>query len=336
MGFLLRIWLIIFAALWLSACATSPKGSLSLQEQLAHPLTLNLPLIETPSGVLLINAGLPDGSSGAFIIDTGATLSSIFPDVQDRLGLVPIEDKSIRVHGMATTQIQPVTMLESLNLGGTDLLPLSVAIIPRAGQKLSKTKLLPKAIHDGIIGMDILSQYHLYIHRADKTLKLIPRVLGAPRPPQNWDVVELTQNPFLKDDRELHFFQLSIGSTRIPALLDTGSQFNMMNWNTRRFPGLRAVERRLRKNWEISGAVGTFHPVTKIKSDSALSGEKIWGRHDFLVLNFESLDVLGIDGKPFVIAGMPMIDETGVLVDFENDRLYFAPDGRRRDRLSPS
>lgn len=334
MGFLMRLWPIIATGALLCACATTPVGPLSLQEQLEHPKTINLALVETSSDVLLVNAGLSDGSQATFVIDTGATLSSIFPNVQMRLGLVPSEDKSIRVHGMTATKLQPVTTLPGLNLGGTELAPLSVAIIPRAGDSDGKPKLFPDADYDGIIGMDVLSQYHFYIHKVNKSLSLIPRKLGPPRVPREWDSVELTRNPFLKDNRELHFFQLHIGSTRMPALLDTGSQFNMMNWNTQRFPGLRAIERRLKKNWEISGAVGSFQPITKIKSDSAQSGEKTWGRHDFIVLNFESLDVLGIDGKPFVIAGMPMIDETGVLIDFENDRLYFAPDGRRRMRTT--
>jgi len=101
----------------------------------------------------------------------------------------------------------------------------------------------------------------------------------------------------------------------------------MMNWNTQRFPRLRAVKKRLRQNWEIQGAVGTFKPVTKILSKNARTGQKFWGDHEFLVLDFESLNVLGIDGKPFVIAGIPLFSEAAVLLDFENDKLYFAPDG---------
>ncbi len=332
MGFLLRIALLI-CSVALAACATAPKGPLSLQAQLEHRSTITLTLIETPSELLLVSASLPDGGGGKFVIDTGATLSSIFPDVQARLTLQPSETTSIRVHGMIAARLQPLTELPSLKLGGVDVGPLPVAVIPRAKENSGRADRFLDKDYDGIIGMDVLSDYHLYIDKTAGFLKLIPQTLGAPNMPNDWAVVELTRNPFLEDGRKLHFFQLRLGNALTPALLDTGSQFNMMNWNTQRFPQLRAVKRRLRKNWEINGAIGAFQPVTKILSKNARAGQKFWSDNEFLVLDFESLDVLGIDGKPFVIAGIPLLKEVAVLIDFENDRLYFAPDGRTRNMI---
>ena len=85
--------------------------------------------------------------------------------------------------------------------------------------------------------------------------------------------------------------------------MDTGAQFNMMNWNINRFPKLRTIKRKLRRNWVLQGAVGSFKPVSRIKAENARAGQKFWPESEFLVFDFESLNVLGIDGKPFVIAG---------------------------------
>lgn len=331
MGFFIRICIYVIVGTVIAACATSVKGPLSLRAQLEHPSTITLPLIETDSELLLVRAVLSDGGQGKFVVDTGATLSSIFPDVQTRLGLQPIERASIRVHGMIAAQLQPLTILHGVNLGGTILPSMRVAIIPRTKPNIDASKQFSDADHDGIIGMDVLSRYHLYIDKFDGVLKLIPQTLGPPSVPVDWDVVELTRNPFLEDGRQLHFFQLRLGNGLTPALMDTGSQFNMMNWNTQRFPRLQAVKKRLRQDWEIEGAIGTFHPVTKILSKNARAGQKFWEKNEFLVLDFESLDVLGIDGRPFVIVGMPMLGETPLLIDFQSDRLYFAPDGKSAD-----
>lgn len=331
MGFFLRITLILFAGFTLTACVTTPKGPLSLRDQLEHGSTITLPIIDSVSELLVVRAGLPDGSSGKFVIDTGATLSSIYPDVQKRLGLLPDQKTAIRVHGMIAAQLQPLTKLSGLTLGGKELPTMPVAVIPRAKEDTSTAQKFRAPEHDGIIGMDVLRRYHLYIDKPGKLVQFIPRELGRPSAPINWHAAELTRNPFLEDGRELHFFQLRLGNGLTPALIDTGSQFNMMNWNTKRFPTLRAVRKRLRKDWEIEGAIGSFKPVTKILSKNARAGQKYWGDNEFLVLDFESLNVLGIDGKPFVIAGMPMFSEAAVLIDFENDRMYFKPDGRRKN-----
>lgn len=325
MGFLLRKW-ILLSVLLVAGCASTPQGPLSLQQQIEHPSTITLELLANEAELLVVKAGFPDDSKGRFVIDTGATLSAIYPDVQQRLGLMPLERSSIRIHGMIAAELQPITEMPSLRLEQTTLPPFRIAIIPRGDEpKNTQRSTFPR--NDGVIGMDILEDYHLYIDKPNAIIRLIPRALGPAVLPYNWDVAELTRNPFLEDGRALHFFQLRLGNALTPALLDTGSQYNMMNWNTQRFPRLRAVKKRLRQNWEIQGAVGTFKPVTKILSKNARTGQKFWGDHEFLVLDFESLNVLGIDGKPFVIAGIPLFSEAAVLMDFENDKLYFAPDG---------
>ena len=43
------------------------------------------------------------------------------------------------------------------------------------------------------------------------------------------------------------------------------------------------------------------------------------------MLDFESLDVLGIEDNPFVIVGMPMLGDRAMVLDFQNDRAYFSP-----------
>jgi len=331
MGFLLRIGLMVAAVLF-AGCVSTPKGPLSLQQQIEHPSTITLELLANEAELLVVKAGFPDDSGGRFVIDTGATLSAIYPDVQQGLGLSPLERSSIRIHGMIAAQLQPITEMPSLRLEQKTLPPFRIAIIPRADeQENNQRSTLPK--NDGVIGMDILGEYHLYIDKPNAIIRFIPRALGPAVLPYNWNIVNLTRNPFLEDGRELHFFQLRLGNVLTPALLDTGSQYNMMNWNTKRFPRLRAVKKSLRKNWEIQGAVGTFKPVTKILSKNARAGQKFWGFHEFLVLDFESLDVLGIDGKPFVIAGMPMFSEGAVLMDFENDKLYFEPANNEARKL---
>ena len=328
MGFLMRVWLIV--VLLLAGCASTPKGPLSLQQQLEHPSTITLELLklENESKLLVVKAGLPNGDEGRFAIDTGATLSTIYTDVQRRLGLTTSERTAIRVHGMIASRLQPITEMPSLTLDQTELPPFRVAVLPRQEGETGN-KRFERPEHEGIIGMDLLSGFHLYIDWPNQMISFIPIALGPANLPANWDVVELTRNPFLDDGRELRFFQLRLGNNLTPALLDTGAQFNFMNWNTDRFPQLRAARKQLRKDWELKGAVGTFQPVSKILSKNARAGQKFWNGNEFIVLDFESLDVLGIDGKPFVIAGIPMFSEEAVLIDFESDRLYFAPNNRR-------
>lgn len=130
MGFLLRMFRVAILSIFIVGCATSPKGPLLLQEQLEHPSTITLPIIENEAGLLLVKAELPGGIQGRFIVDTGATLTSIYPKLQKRLGLSLMERTSIRIHGMIATRLRPLTKLQGLTLDGQVLPEMQIVIIP--------------------------------------------------------------------------------------------------------------------------------------------------------------------------------------------------------------
>lgn len=324
-----------FMIFWMSACAalspSVPPAPVTLQSQIAAKETIELPLLEglpgeRQSSLIIIPAVLPNGETGRFILDTGATLSSIFKSTQGRLGVTTESESPIRVHGMVSAKIQPVATLETLQLGSRNIGPLRVAVIDREEDLQSRKQVNDTDVQsDGIIGMDVLQNYHLYYDPAIGKVWLLPLDIGAPAVPRDWEIVKLVQNPFLEDGRALHFFNLGMSYSITPALLDTGSEFNLMNWDTKRFPQLRERRRSMRREWKISGAVGSFKPVAKIIADRTRSGDRSWSNNEFVVRDFENLNVLGIDGNPFVIAGMPMLSTRPMVLDFENDRAYFAP-----------
>jgi hypothetical protein len=276
--------------------------------------------------LLIVEGQLADGGSASFVLDTGATLSSIYRATQRRLELSTQGQMPIRVHGMISTAMQPVTTLPSLGLGGKPLGPLRVAVIDKLEpESASALSAHTEPASDGIIGMDILQNYHLYYNPELAKVWLIPHAVGAPAVPEKWKTIMLTQNPFLQDGRALHFFKLRIGYSITPALLDTGSEINLMNWDIKRFPQLRNLRKTMRRDWEIQGAIGTFKPVSKIRAKRTSAGNRSWHQSEFVVLDFESLDVLGIEDRPFVIVGMNMLGQGPMILDFQNDRAYFAP-----------
>jgi len=321
------LWVLI--GLWLSACASSPPPApipVTLQSQIADERVIELPVTLGASNLLVVSGQLPNGEAASFVIDTGATLSSIYRATQKRLQLSTQSQMPIRVHGMISTAMQPVTTLPGLSLGGTQLGPLRVAVIdPQKADKASAVSTHSEPASDGIIGMDVLQNYHLYYNPEQAKIRLIPHAVGVPAVPKMWKRITLSQNPFLEDGRALHFFNLRIGFSITPALLDTGSEINLMNWDTERFPQLRDLRKSMRRDWEIQGALGRFKPVSRILAKRTSAGNRRWHQSEFVVLDFESLDVLGIEDNPFVIVGMPMLGDRAMVLDFQNDRAYFSP-----------
>ena len=63
----------------------------------------------------------------------------------------------------------------------------------------------------------------------------------------------------------------------------------------------------------------------KVKLKDFRSGQKFWDTQNFLILSLESLDVLGVNDQPFMIAGVDMIAGGTFWLDFKAEQIAFKP-----------
>jgi len=260
----------VVAAVLLASCQTLPDEPLMLEDALKANVAITLPMRVSEKGLLVLEKSL------------------------DRAGLKFTAQEERMIHGMIESQNRRIVTLPQVTIGPLQYTQKQVIVLDNPKSGFAETE-----NYDGLIGMDILSDYNLLISPSSQELKLIPRVREI-YVPGYWSRIELTQNPFLADGRNLHFLQLRIAGRRTPALLDTGSEFSLLNWSAARFSQVKLIRRRLERDWQMQGAVGVFKPQTKIRLRHFRGGQKFWDDKDFIVMDFESLDILGVADQPFI------------------------------------
>ena len=280
---------------------------------------INLPFKLSEQGLIIVTAHIDDGPPISMIIDTGATRSAIYDHVEQRLGLQK-SDKTIQVHGMVQSGSRPKQTLPYIKLGHHKIDNFTVAVLQKFNEESDNSIKL-----DGLIGLDILYNFYIFFDHQNKILSLIPPQYSPPELPPSWPRVSLKSNPYLEDGLPLKYFDVRISGQIIPALLDIGSEFNLVNWPAIRHPRIWTTRRRLKEEWEISGAIGKFDPKVKVKLKDFRSGQKFWDTQNFLILSLESLDVLGVNDQPFMIAGVDMIAGGTFWLDFKAEQIAFKP-----------
>jgi len=186
---------------------------------------------------------------------------------------------------------------------------------------------------EGLIGMDFLSKYQIYMSPTQNELRFIPN--ETPVAVSNfWPRIFLKENPFQRDDRALHFMDIRIGGRKVAAMLDTGAEFSVMNWPAASYSQIKHLRKKLREEWLLQGAVGIFRPTTKIRLEGIRGGQIFWTKKEFVVLDFESLDILGIENQPFIIAGMNLFANEALFIDFERNFLSLVPDRSNQEAIS--
>lgn len=303
--------------LFLSACSTSPDVErVALESVLASSHATALDYETSSGGLIVFELDLQETGPGAFILDTGATTSviyrhSILPGTEVEIG------GDVRVHDMNFLANRPTARVEGFFIGQKEIEDINFAILDQPNYSdplLRETK--------GVIGLDILTAYKVMIDPLEKKLYFIDAQSSTLKFDKNWSSIRLNERPFNKEVLGLHFLDLVVNGTEAFALLDTGSEFNVMNWNFQRLRKLRVKRQHLRKNWKVNGAIGEFRPEWSVFLEGIEFGRHGWPHQLFSVHRLDLFDTMDLEGKPIMIVGMPFFEGKTILIDFANDSMW--------------
>ncbi|MDB2437179.1 retroviral-like aspartic protease family protein [Hellea sp.] len=286
-----------------------------MEKNTAIPIKMSF----TEKGLIVAEDVRINGQTLRFILDTGATQSAIFESSLEQLDLNLTSHKDTMVHGMMQSKQHRLVNIPNVEIGSLQFLNKPMVILEDRSLGSEQAK-----DYDGLIGMDVLSDYQIYVSPVLREMRFIPNASQI-YVPNYWRRVELLENPFLADDRDLHFIELRVDGRLTPALVDTGAEFNAMNWSSASFSQAKPIRKRLRKDWELQGAIGTFEPIAILNMELVRGGQRFWKDKDFIIMDFKSLDILGVSDEPFVIAGMKLFADETLFIDFERNYMAIKP-----------
>jgi len=302
----------LLAPFLLTACQAL-SGTRALDTAIADPKTNRVPITRLDTGLLSVPLTFADGTSAPFILDTGATMSVLFADRSNQIGTVTQE--SVRIHGMFDSRLAGLTTLPDVSIGRQTLGDVRMAILPP--RKLSPTPAW------GIIGMDLLERFRLFRPKDEDTLFLFP-VTDAPVDlPPHWATIELSPNPYAQTDsaRRLRFMNVRLAGRLAPALLDTGLSFSLMSYHFATLPQLKHHRQQHKRRFRIEGALDTYRPKLRVSNISFRAGTRHWKSQSFVVQDIESLGILGLEDRPFLIAGINLFADESFYLDVSENVL---------------
>lgn len=303
------------------ACVSYPENSLRLSDALQSDQVVTLPIQFREDGIIILKGVDIGGQKFDFMMDTGATRSAIFERTQVRIPQAT-DNGPVNVHGISDVEQVASIIVPELKLGTAEFYNNVLVVLPDRS-KSSNVEIRNRP-YDGLIGMDFLERYALHLDRKSSQIHLIPNTIKT-RIPVYWFKADLYENPFGVDGKSLHFFSAKISEKQVPALLDTGAQLSVINWNEKTYPLLKRFRKKLRENWEYQGAVGTFEPSMRVNIQSLSAGEVGWTDKHFIAMQLDNLNVLGMDDGNVMIAGANLLDQEEMVIDFENDVLAVKP-----------
>ena len=276
-----------------------------------------------PAGQYTIDAYVNNQGPFRFMIDTAATRTSLFGKTARRLGIDNPDGKTRLVNGMIISDMRPVTKVQSLIFASRSHKDHEIVILDDWPDDEIQL--------DGILGLDVLDGLILRFRHKDQKLFVKSRGDLDMQRFRRWTRIRLGTNPYRGEDYGLKFTIARLGERFIPTMIDTGASFTAINWAAVRGTFLDKEKRRLRHDWEVNGANGTFTPKLRIKVETLGIGGLYLRQPEILLMDFNELPINNYGKYPLLIAGTDLFDDRDFILDFKNNLLLVAPKKKHKN-----
>jgi len=308
----------VLLALIAFGCSSVTKQQTPLlSDVLSDVRVVKFPLEKTEAGRWLVELTINDTQTANMVVHTGATFSAIFDDVAQRFSFDVDADKTIRVHGISDNEVTPTSRVDQLGFGQDLYFGKTVAIIERQDDASAEDLKV-----DGVLGMDILSNYRLHVNAHEERIYFIQNRLPDVSLPDEFIAIDLYKNPHSDIAQSLHFFTAYVKNHAMIALLDSGTDVHIINWHAAKFAEARSIRSVLRHNWKIAGAVGEFKPVARANIQQFETNKYQWDDVHMIIKDTDNLKIIAMDDRPFVVAGVGLLNKRDLYLDFQNDQLW--------------
>lgn len=306
------IWLAsVVSTVCLAACATIETAPPTIAETLPDAITI--PYRISSAGRFVVDISINGHSARPFAVDTGATVSVVYESTARSLNL-EADSQSVLVRGLVSIGERPIVEGVTFQIG-TGAFPLDqIAILetPTASERIA-----------GLLGTDILADYAIVFNKEAMLATLVPSRFTGTRAFPGWRRIPLRKRVGAYPDYGLHFAQVSLKNRKIPVLIDTGSDLNIVNWHLATLDeDMRRHHRKLREQLQLEGALGSSRLRLGTQFLDLVLGRHYWPEIDVIIMELETLSVVAPVAEPMMIAGAGMFTPWTVAFDLGGDALY--------------
>lgn len=320
------LWRIVFlsaCAIFVSACASTGRhdgADAAIDLDPPEPLH-EWPYTRTEDGLVVVQGVLNEAAPTPFVIDTGASVTTITRATAEALGIWRPDAEKVMVHGFFESAEHPVARLDRIAVGALSRDDMEVVVLetPKTGAGTVRN----------LLGLDFFAGHVMEIQAEPPVVKLYDRSDLALTSRRDWAEVALRSDPFERADLGLLFFDVRLNGREVPAVLDTGASFTAANWTTYKDWRLRTIRRRLEDDWRAQGAVGEFQPRATAIFERLTIGDRLWAPAEVVLVDLNMLRALERPDAELVIAGLDLFGGRDMLIDPLAGRFYVTGPRRR-------
>lgn len=263
-------------------------------------------------GRMLIDVEVNDVGPYKFIVDSAASRTLLFENLRKQLGLEFQADETTFVHGAIINEHRPVLSVGKLKVGSLLMENFRSFSIPDPDA-------LTGDMQQGILGLDFLSQYAMYVNVDDS--RIIFAKSGYRPSSRKYTTVPIEFDDLGLIENGLPIIQVRVQDRSMDALLDLGASQTIANWAAANLFGIN-IRRFLRDRSDFQGIFSAV-PVRARATGAAISiGKRVWTKQTIDIANLKIFETLGRGEQPAIIISAALLREEDYIIDFPASRFH--------------
>ena len=312
--------LLLGLAACLGACASAP----SFDRFEAGPSAAEMRYRLAYQGWFTVGAFVNGTGPHDFIVDSGATITSVFTNLEDEEGqaFTPTPGRTIQIFGLSGAKELPAYFLGDISFAGIVMTDHTGVVLPDWSP--------PNTPPQGVMGLDFLTRYTVHVDTRENVIRLYDPPAG-PDIGRDWNAVKMAPLNRTGSGPTLYTIDLRIGSALIPCILDLGASGTIFNT-----AALREMVQGLRYS---SGGRGDFmstgsrindvfdvrDTVRPIRIQTVKAGRAMWRQKVYIIYDAQIFEDLGFEKRPTCLVGADMFADRSIIFDFARETLYIGP-----------
>ena len=294
----------------------------------AQELIAEIPFQYAYNGWITVTATVNDEGPYDFIVDTGATISVVFENLNQQQNFEYVEGEMRRILGLIEANDLPPRFIGDIEVGGLTLGDLTSVVI--------SDWTAPQETPQGVLGLDFFGQYAVQIDPVAQVIRLYSG--GAPdeiTSQRKWSGARIDPRYFGDSPRPLYVVKSEVRGRKYPFILDLGASGTVINYEAVRdmLSTRRVTVRSTRPTRipEVQDLFGNKARSRLVRIQQMKIGRAKWRDKIVSVYDSDVFNELGVGEQPYGLFGVDMVNDRQVIVDFPNNRIHFGPVIKRRD-----
>ncbi|NWG70340.1 MAG: aspartyl protease family protein [Parvularculaceae bacterium] len=258
-----------------------------------------------------------------FIIDTGATHTIVFGNLDAIHHFAPSGGPPQRVLGLAASGLFPTHVVGEIALGPAKLSNVVTVV-------LDEWKVGDTAPY-GVLGLDFLERYFVMIDRARGEVRLYDNRTPLEIGEKGWRWTTLKARQFDAANARLFTVDGYVNSRLVRFMIDLGATGTIINKKAQakiaKTGGFAIVAnpRNGATGSRVKGALNEKAEQEPLRVEKIRLGRSTWYRHIIFVHDAPVFGELGVEDEAFGLLGADLFHDRSVAFDFKGERLWIGP-----------